>query len=62
VGGILSGEILTAYALTESGSGSDALGARTTAVLDDERGVYPVFPIFAAPIIYLVTPSESARF
>ncbi|HSG48693.1 MAG TPA: acyl-CoA dehydrogenase family protein [Longimicrobiales bacterium] len=37
---ILSGETLTAYALTESGSGSDALGARTTAVLDREKGVY----------------------
>ena len=37
---ILSGEIITAYGLTEAGSGSDALGARTTAVLDAERNVY----------------------
>ncbi len=37
---ILTGEIITAYGLTEAGSGSDALGARTTAVLDTEKGVY----------------------
>lgn len=37
---ILSGEIITAYGLTEAGSGSDALGARTTAVLDEDKGVY----------------------
>jgi alkylation response protein AidB-like acyl-CoA dehydrogenase len=37
---ILSGELITAYGLTEAGSGSDALGARTTAVLDEDRGVY----------------------
>ena len=30
--GLVSGEIVGAYALSESGSGSDALGARTTAV------------------------------
>lgn len=40
VEGIITGEIITAYALTEAGSGSDALGARTTAVLDAEKGVY----------------------
>jgi alkylation response protein AidB-like acyl-CoA dehydrogenase len=40
VEGILSGEIITAYGLTEAGSGSDALGARTTAVLDSEKNVY----------------------
>ncbi len=38
--GIITGEIITAYGLTEAGSGSDALGARTTAVLDAERNVY----------------------
>ncbi len=37
---ILSGEVITAYALTEAGSGSDALGARTTATHDAEREVY----------------------
>ncbi len=37
---ILTGEIITAYGLTEAGSGSDALSARTTAIWDDERGVY----------------------
>jgi len=40
VDGILTGETITAYGLTEAGSGSDALGARTTAVLDPERNVY----------------------
>jgi len=40
VEGILTGKTITAYGLTEAGSGSDALGARTTAVLDEERGVY----------------------
>jgi alkylation response protein AidB-like acyl-CoA dehydrogenase len=40
VEGILTGETITAYGLTEAGSGSDALGARTTAVLDPERDVY----------------------
>jgi len=40
VEGILTGETITAYGLTEAGSGSDALGARTTAVLDPERNVY----------------------
>jgi len=40
VDGIITGEIITAYGLTEAGSGSDALGARTTAVLDPEKGVY----------------------
>ncbi|MED1563248.1 acyl-CoA dehydrogenase family protein [Alkalihalobacillus alcalophilus] len=33
--GLASGEKLAAYALTEPGSGSDALGARTKAVLND---------------------------
>jgi len=37
---ILTGEIITAYGLTEAGSGSDALGARTTATWDAGRGVY----------------------
>lgn len=40
VEGILSGEIITAYALTEAGSGSDALGARTTAVWNADRNAY----------------------
>ncbi|HTM67794.1 MAG TPA: acyl-CoA dehydrogenase family protein [Candidatus Binatia bacterium] len=34
--GIASGEKIAAYALTEAGSGSDALGARTTAVLSED--------------------------
>lgn len=33
--GLASGETIAAYALTEPGSGSDALGAKTTAVLND---------------------------
>ncbi|WP_096202508.1 acyl-CoA dehydrogenase family protein [Bacillus sp. FJAT-45350] len=33
--GLASGESIAAYALTEPGSGSDALGAKTTAVLND---------------------------
>ena len=36
---IATGEWLTAYALTEAGSGSDALGAKATAVLDGEHWV-----------------------
>ncbi|MEJ2206224.1 MAG: acyl-CoA dehydrogenase family protein, partial [Gemmatimonadota bacterium] len=40
VEGIVSGDVLTAYGLTEAGSGSDALGARSTAVLDEERDVW----------------------
>lgn len=40
VDGILSGETITAYALTEAGSGSDALGARTTAVWNADRNAY----------------------
>jgi alkylation response protein AidB-like acyl-CoA dehydrogenase len=40
VEGILTGEIITAYGLTEAGSGSDALGARTTAVWNEARKVY----------------------
>ena len=38
--GIVSGEIITAYCLTESGSGSDALGAKTTAKLSDDGTTY----------------------
>jgi alkylation response protein AidB-like acyl-CoA dehydrogenase len=37
---IMTGEVITAYGLTEAGSGSDALGARTTATFDSERNVY----------------------
>jgi alkylation response protein AidB-like acyl-CoA dehydrogenase len=37
---ILTGEIITAYGLTEAESGSDALGARSTATYDESRGVY----------------------
>ncbi|MEB2270850.1 MULTISPECIES: acyl-CoA dehydrogenase family protein [Bacillus] len=33
--GLASGETIAAYALTEPGSGSDALGAKTTAVLNE---------------------------
>ena len=40
VDGIMSGEILTAYALTEAGSGSDALSARTTAALGSDGDAY----------------------
>jgi alkylation response protein AidB-like acyl-CoA dehydrogenase len=36
---LATGEMLAAYALTESGSGSDAMGARTTAVLDGDEWV-----------------------
>ncbi len=38
--GIMSAEIITAYALTEPGSGSDALSARTTATWNEEKQVY----------------------
>ncbi|MEJ7848646.1 MAG: acyl-CoA dehydrogenase family protein [Pyrinomonadaceae bacterium] len=38
--GIVSGEIITAYCLTESGSGSDALGAKTTAKLSEDGSTY----------------------
>jgi alkylation response protein AidB-like acyl-CoA dehydrogenase len=38
--GIVSGEIVTAYCLTESGSGSDALGAKTVARLTDDGEHY----------------------
>jgi alkylation response protein AidB-like acyl-CoA dehydrogenase len=34
--GIVSGELITAYALTESGSGSDALAAKATARLSED--------------------------
>ena len=34
--GIISGEIVTCYCLSESGSGSDALGAKTTARLSED--------------------------
>jgi alkylation response protein AidB-like acyl-CoA dehydrogenase len=37
---IVSGEVVTAYCLTESGSGSDALGAKTTAKLTDDGQHY----------------------
>ncbi len=37
---IASGEWIAAYALTEPGSGSDALGAKTTAVLDVDGAHY----------------------
>lgn len=37
---IISGEVITAYCLTESGSGSDALGAKTTAKLTDDGQHY----------------------
>ena len=38
--GIMSGEIITAYALTEPGSGSDALAAKTTAVWSEDDDAY----------------------
>lgn len=37
---IVSGDVVTAYCLTESGSGSDALGAKTTARLNDDGTTY----------------------
>src|SRR5687768_6764383 len=37
---IISGEVVTAYCLTESGSGSDALGAKTVARLTDDGQHY----------------------
>lgn len=37
---IISGEVVTAYCLTESGSGSDALGAKTTARLTEDGQHY----------------------
>ena len=37
---IVSGELVSAYCLTESGSGSDALGAKTTAKLSDDGTSY----------------------
>lgn len=37
---IVSGEVVTAYCLTESGSGSDALGAKTSARLSDDGEHY----------------------
>lgn len=37
---IASGEMIGAYALTETGHGSDALGAETTAVLSDDGKYY----------------------
>ncbi len=37
---IVSGDVVTAYCLTESGSGSDALGAKTTAQLSDDGTEY----------------------
>jgi alkylation response protein AidB-like acyl-CoA dehydrogenase len=37
---IVSGEVVTAYCLTESGSGSDALGAKTNAKLSEDGATY----------------------
>ncbi len=37
---IVSGEIVTAYCLSEAGSGSDALGAKATARLSEDGGHY----------------------
>src|SRR4051812_43228508 len=37
---IASGQLVSAYCLTESGSGSDAQGAKTTAKLTDDGGHY----------------------
>ncbi len=37
---IISGEVITAYCLTESGSGSDALGAKTNAKLSEDGTTY----------------------
>ena len=37
---IISGEVVTAYCLTESGSGSDAQGAKTTAKLSEDGSTY----------------------
>lgn len=37
---IVSGEVVTAYCLTESGSGSDALGAKTVAKLSEDGQTY----------------------
>lgn len=37
---IVSGEVVTAYCLSEAGSGSDALGAKTTAKLTDDGQHY----------------------
>lgn len=38
--GLASGQIIAAYALTEPGSGSDALGAKTTAKLSEDGQYY----------------------
>lgn len=40
VPGLASGELIGSYALTEPGSGSDALGAKTTAVLTEDGKYY----------------------
>src|SRR5258708_38265402 len=37
---IASGELITAYALTEAGSGSDAMNAKATAKLSDDGKEY----------------------
>lgn len=37
---IVSGEVVTAYCLSEAGSGSDALGAKTTAKLSEDGTTY----------------------
>lgn len=39
---MISGEMITAIAMTEPGTGSDLAGVRTTAILDDENGHYTV--------------------
>jgi alkylation response protein AidB-like acyl-CoA dehydrogenase len=40
LGKLISGEMIGAYCLTEPGSGSDALGAKTSAVLSDDGKKY----------------------
>src|SRR5204863_817995 len=37
---IVSGEVIAAYCLTESGSGSDAIGAKTNAKLSEDGKTY----------------------
>ena len=39
--GLMKGEKLAAYALTEPSSGSDALSAKTSAVLSNDKTLYP---------------------
>jgi len=40
--GLTSGKLKASYCLTEPGSGSDALGAKTKAVLSDDKTVYTI--------------------